>query len=182
LFRPSSFLQSAIWKLHPLRANACGAGRKSGRKADEIFRGPQVTIIMKLNIRRFFIVSSFAVALAAAPSVFAQGALGYVGHGRNVQTPKAVAAAHAGDLAEYNTSQLIRAAINADGSLSSDAHNVQILTLNGHVTLSGPVASDDEKSAVVAKAEAIVGDLAVADQLYVPQTTDSFISDQPDLG
>jgi hyperosmotically inducible protein len=120
-----------------------------------------------------------AVCAFAAPALSAQGALGYLGHGRNAQDPAAVAAAHATDAAEIATTQLIRTSINSDNSLSADAHGVKILTMNGRVTLFGPVASEDEKSAVVAKARAIVGDRSVANQLYVPQTTDSVVADPP---
>jgi osmotically-inducible protein OsmY len=34
----------------------------------------------------------------------------------------------------------------ADKSLSSYAHNIKIITVNGAVTLKGPVKSDDEKT------------------------------------
>jgi osmotically-inducible protein OsmY len=44
--------------------------------------------------------------------------------------------------------QNIRKAIMADKSLSTYAHNVKIVTVNGAVTLTGPVQSDDEKKRV----------------------------------
>ena len=34
----------------------------------------------------------------------------------------------------------------ADKSLSTYAHNIKIITVNGAVTLKGPVKSDDEKA------------------------------------
>jgi hyperosmotically inducible protein len=46
----------------------------------------------------------------------------------------------------------IRQALVQDGSLSSYAHNVKIVTQGGMVTLKGPVRSDEEKKAVEAKA------------------------------
>ena len=45
----------------------------------------------------------------------------------------------------------------ADKSLSTYAHNVKIISQNGTVTLKGPVKSDDEKTAVIAKAVAVAG-------------------------
>jgi osmotically-inducible protein OsmY len=45
----------------------------------------------------------------------------------------------------------------SDKSLSTYAHNVKIISQNGTVTLKGPVRSDDEKRAVVAKAVAVTG-------------------------
>jgi hyperosmotically inducible protein len=44
--------------------------------------------------------------------------------------------------------QNIRKAIMADKSLSTYAHNIKIITVNGAVTLTGPVQSDDEKKRV----------------------------------
>src|SRR3984893_14662257 len=46
----------------------------------------------------------------------------------------------------------IRSAIMDDKSLSTYAHNVKIVAQDGKVTLKGPVRSDEEKSAIEAKA------------------------------
>src|SRR5260370_36342144 len=46
----------------------------------------------------------------------------------------------------------IRAAIVGDKSLSTYAHNVKIVAQDGKVTLKGPVRSEEEKSAIEAKA------------------------------
>ncbi len=51
----------------------------------------------------------------------------------------------------------IRKSIMADKSLSAYAHNVKIISQNGVTTLKGPVNSDDEKKAVVAKAVEVAG-------------------------
>jgi hyperosmotically inducible protein len=62
----------------------------------------------------------------------------------------------------------IRRSIMADKSLSSYAYNVKIISQNGAVTLKGPVKSDDEKNAVVAKAVAVAGSAdKVTDQVSV---------------
>jgi hyperosmotically inducible periplasmic protein len=63
--------------------------------------------------------------------------------------------------------QQIRKSIMADKSLSSYAHNVKIITQNGHVTLAGPVRSDEEKSMVAAKAAELAGATNVTNQLEV---------------
>jgi hyperosmotically inducible protein len=64
----------------------------------------------------------------------------------------------------------IRRSIMADKSLSTYAHNIKIISQNGTVTLKGPVKSDDEKSAVVAKAVAVAGSAdKVTDQVSVKQ-------------
>jgi osmotically-inducible protein OsmY len=61
----------------------------------------------------------------------------------------------------------IRQTIVKDDSLSTYAHNVKIIVKNGTVTLKGPVRSDEEKRAIVAKAAAIAGDGKITDQLEV---------------
>jgi hypothetical protein len=44
-----------------------------------------------------------------------------------------------------------------DKSLSTDAHNVKVISQNGTVTLKGPVKSEAEKSAIVSKAVSVAG-------------------------
>ena len=61
----------------------------------------------------------------------------------------------------------IRRSIVQDKSLSSYAHNVKIIAQNGVVTLKGPVRSDEEKTAVEAKASEIAGADKLTSQLEV---------------
>jgi hyperosmotically inducible periplasmic protein len=61
----------------------------------------------------------------------------------------------------------IRRSIVQDKSLSTYAHNVKIISQNGMVTLKGPVRSEEEKSAVEAKAAEIAGKDEVTSQLDV---------------
>jgi|SRR5579864_1285553 len=64
----------------------------------------------------------------------------------------------------------IRRSIVADKSLSTYAHNIKIVSQNGAVTLKGPVKSDNEKKAVLAKAVAVAGSPdRVTDQISVTQ-------------
>jgi hyperosmotically inducible protein len=65
------------------------------------------------------------------------------------------------------TTAKIRKAITADKTLSTYAHNVKIITLNGAVTLKGPVISDEEKQKVAAMAANIVSANKVTDELTV---------------
>ena len=53
--------------------------------------------------------------------------------------------------------QQIRQAVVDDKSLSTYAHNVKIITVDGLVTLKGPVRSGDEKRIIEEKAGQIVG-------------------------
>jgi len=61
----------------------------------------------------------------------------------------------------------IRSALHQDKSLSTYAHNIKIIARDGHVTLKGPVRSEEEKSAIVSKASEIAGPGNVTDQLEV---------------
>ena len=68
---------------------------------------------------------------------------------------------------DRDMSKQIRQSIVKAKSLSTYAHNVKIVAQNGTVTLKGPVKSDEEKSAVEAKATAVAGEGKVINQLQV---------------
>jgi hyperosmotically inducible protein len=68
---------------------------------------------------------------------------------------------------DVNLTRQIRRAVVKDSSLSTMAHNVKIITAGGHVTLRGPVKTEEEKTDITAKAEAIAGAGNVDDQLHV---------------
>jgi hyperosmotically inducible protein len=53
--------------------------------------------------------------------------------------------------------QQIRQAVVKDHSLSFTAKNVKIITINGKVTLRGPVKSEAERSAIEAEAKSVAG-------------------------
>jgi hyperosmotically inducible protein len=73
--------------------------------------------------------------------------------------------------ADLKLTQTIRRSVMADKALSLDAHNVKIVTINGHVTLNGVVRSDAEKASVEAKAVNAAGAANVVNALKVaPQT------------
>jgi hyperosmotically inducible protein len=69
--------------------------------------------------------------------------------------------------ADRETTRKIRSALADDQSLSTYAHNIKIITTDGMVTLKGPVRSEDEKSAIEAKAREIAGDSNVTNNLTV---------------
>ena len=69
--------------------------------------------------------------------------------------------------ADLDLTQKIRQAITEDKALSTYAHNVKVITLNGHVTLKGPVHTAEEKSALEAKAIEIAGAGKVTNQISV---------------
>ena len=69
--------------------------------------------------------------------------------------------------ADRETTKKIRSALTDDKSLSTYAHNIKIITTDGMVTLKGPVRSEEEKSAIEAKARQIAGDSNVTNNLTV---------------
>jgi hyperosmotically inducible protein len=69
--------------------------------------------------------------------------------------------------ADRTLTQRIRQAVVADDSLSTTAKNVKIITVNGVVTLRGPVNSTQEKANIDAKAQHIAGANKVDNQLEI---------------
>jgi hyperosmotically inducible protein len=87
---------------------------------------------------------------------------------RDRSAAEATADQQKANAADMKMTQNIRRSIMADKSLSTYAHNVKIISQNGVVTLKGPVKSDAEKTAVVAKAVAVTGSAdRVTDQVSV---------------
>ena len=68
-----------------------------------------------------------------------------------------------GSESDRKITQQIRQALMKDKSLSFTAKNVKIITVNGKVTLRGPVISEAERSAVEADARRAAGSLAQVD-------------------
>jgi len=63
----------------------------------------------------------------------------------------------------------VRKAIMGDKGLSSYAHNVKVVTVNGAVTLKGPVHSEEEKQKIQADAASVVSADAITNDLSVKQ-------------
>ncbi len=63
--------------------------------------------------------------------------------------------------------QHIRKALVSDKSLSTYAHNVKVICVDGKVTLKGPVRSEEEKQTVETKAAEIAGAGNVTNDLTV---------------
>jgi hyperosmotically inducible protein len=87
---------------------------------------------------------------------------------RDRNADEATADQQKGNATDRELTRQIRRSIVADKSLSTYAHNIKIISQNGAVTLKGPVKSDDEKKAIVAKAVAAAGSAdKVTDQVSV---------------
>ena len=79
----------------------------------------------------------------------------------------ATADAQTNNATDLDLTKRIRQSIMADKSLSTYAHNIKIVTVNGSVTLNGVVRSDDEKGAVEMKAANIAGKNKVTNDLKI---------------
>ena len=72
--------------------------------------------------------------------------------------------------ADRTITQHVRNAVVDNDALSTNAHNVKIITQDGVVTLRGPVNTATEKATVVAAARSTPGVTRVDDQLEVKAT------------
>ena len=70
---------------------------------------------------------------------------------------------------DRETTAKVRKAIVSDKDLSTYAHNVKIITVNGEVTLKGPVQTDEEKQKVVSLASNVVPADKIVNELTVKQ-------------
>lgn len=72
-----------------------------------------------------------------------------------------------GSEADRKITQLVRQGVVADGALSMMGKNVKIITINGVVTLKGPVKSDQERASIEALAKRVAGVSKVDNQLEI---------------
>ena len=90
--------------------------------------------------------------------------------GRNVRD-RNDATQTAGDQSESEAdrtiAQSLRKAITDDDSISTNGNNVKVVTIDGTVTLRGPVKSEKEKADIGAKAKQIAGLKKVDNQLEI---------------
>src|SRR5580704_4191875 len=68
---------------------------------------------------------------------------------------------------DVTISSQIRQAVVKDDQLSTEAKNIKIITIDGAVTLRGPVKTEREKAEILAKAERFAGNGHVRDELEV---------------
>jgi hyperosmotically inducible periplasmic protein len=84
------------------------------------------------------------------------------------RSPSAMTADQQSNVAsDVELTRKIRSSVVADDSLSMMAHNVMIVSASGSVTLRGPVKTEQEKTVIASKAEAIAGAGKVNNQLEV---------------
>jgi osmotically-inducible protein OsmY len=68
---------------------------------------------------------------------------------------------------DLKISRELRQSIVKDHDMSTDAKNIKIITIDGRVTLRGPVSTEQEKTTIAARAADIAGPANVHDELEV---------------
>jgi osmotically-inducible protein OsmY len=81
--------------------------------------------------------------------------------------------------ADRTMTQKIRQALMDDDSLSTNAKNVKIMTVNGVVTLRGPVNSERERNEIGKKAKAVNGVKTVDNQIEIIRTDNTNPANAP---
>ena len=69
--------------------------------------------------------------------------------------------------ADRELSRKVRKAVVDDDTLSTTAHNIKIITVNGVVTLRGPVKDNRERNTIAAKAKQVAGVKKVDNKLEI---------------
>jgi osmotically-inducible protein OsmY len=118
------------------------------------------------------VAAALVVALAVAAWVPASRAADYPADnsGKNVRDRQDNARTpgdQSNSKSDMTITQEVRKAVVADKALSTNAHNVKIITKNGVVTLRGPVKSPEEKDTIAAKAKQVAGVKNVDNQLEI---------------
>jgi osmotically-inducible protein OsmY len=110
------------------------------------------------KILLFMVLFVSAVFLVTIPGVCLAQSADNTGINKRDTSPKKITADQQSQTKEdREITQKIRQAVVDDKSLSTYAHNVKIITIDGMVTLKGPVKSEAEKTAIEEKAVQIAG-------------------------
>jgi hyperosmotically inducible protein len=130
-----------------------------------------------MTFLRFTLVASAAIALSCLPGgssatpAFAQTGSAQTAPDNSNQNKNHAQTADDQTNAKSDRliTQKVRKAIMADKTLSTYAHNVKIVTVNGAVTLKGPVQSEEEKQKVASEAGNAVSADKITNELTVKQ-------------
>lgn len=121
-----------------------------------------------LKISHTLIAASAAIVLACS-----QGYVPAYGQAPDNSGQNKAQSQTADDQANAKTDRLmtanVRKAIVGDKNLSTYAHNVKIITQGGHVTLKGPVKSEEEKQQVMTDAAGVVSAENISNELTVKE-------------
>lgn len=120
--------------------------------------------------KQLFILSSLCLMLTACDNTSHNNAPGADNTGRNARDRSGQTLTPGNqpeNEADRTTTQKVRQALMEDDSLSTNAKNVKIMTINGVVTLRGPVNNEREKNEIAKKAKAVNGVKNVDNQLEI---------------
>ncbi len=78
-----------------------------------------------------------------------------------------------GSAGDVELTRKIRSSITSDDALSTNAHNIKIITLNGQVTLKGPVKNAEEKNALEKHASKFAQRTDIRNQLEITPSQES---------
>jgi hyperosmotically inducible protein len=130
-----------------------------------------------MNLPRCFLAASAACAvLCSASAPLASRALAQTDstqtapdNSKNNKDHAQTADNQSNSKTDRQISANIRKAILADKDLSTYAHNIKIITLNGAVTLKGPVKSEEEKQKIASDTASVVSADQITNALTVKQ-------------
>ena len=128
---------------------------------------------MKLVLQKAFRIALFAPfllsswAVASAQQTTDPQADNTKVNQRDRNSNEATADQQKANRSDRDITQQIRKSIASDKSLSTNGHNVKVITQNGMVTLKGPVRSEEEKKAVEEKAAEVAGADKVTSEIDV---------------
>ena len=120
-----------------------------------------------MTIIRSVSLASIALAVTLSPGMLAHAQQPDNSAQNKAQSPTADKQTNA--QGDRDITKQIRKAIVADKDLSTYGHNVKIITMNGAVTLKGPVKSDDEKQKIATDAASVVSADKITNDLMVKQ-------------
>jgi hyperosmotically inducible protein len=120
---------------------------------------PTVTVLL--------LASMFAMPYAIAQSTSAVAPDNAKSNKVDTSNATPSADAQTNNPTDLDLTKRIRQSLMADKSLSTYAHNIKIVTVNGSVTLNGVVRSEDEKDAIEMKAANIAGRSKITDNLKI---------------
>jgi len=126
-------------------------------------------IFMNKQAMRFLLTSAMLMvatqgAIAQSPTVPADNSKSSKTDSSN---SNATADSQKGNESDRTLTRQIRKSVKADKSLSTYAHNVKIVSINGTVTLNGVVRSNEEKTAIQLKAVTVAGQEHVVNELKI---------------
>ena len=128
-----------------------------------------------MNLLRFGVVASAAIAISCSTSTLfvsqasaqTDSAQTAPDNSKNNKDHAQTADSQSNAKADRQITANVRKAILADKDLSTYAHNIKIITVNGAVTLKGPVKSEDEKQKIGSDTASVVSADQITNELTV---------------